>query len=539
MGNPHKSPILLFIVEGVVMFSTVISGAVHGITPYIMHVEVDASDGLPSFNMVGYLSSEVREASDRVKVALKNSGFKIPAMHVTVNLSPAGIRKEGVALDLPIAIGMLASLSEIDSDFLKDTLFLGELGLDGEVKPVRGVLPIARCAKENGIKTLIIPYDNAKEGAVVQGIKVIGVKSLPEVVAYISCEKDKRNNLIEPTVVDIAKVFEADSYSNMDVDFADINGQSAVKRAVEVAAAGFHHLLMIGPPGSGKSMVAKRIPTILPPLSEEEALEVSTIYSVSGMLDTNAPLMTRRPFMNPHHSITETALTGGGMVPKPGVISRAHRGVLFLDELAEFKASTLDILRQPIEDKKINIARANGTFTYPSDFQLVCATNPCKCGYYPDMNKCRCTEKEIKRYLSHISGPILDRIDICVEAPKVDVSDLNNNNSLNESSKTIRERVLKARKIQEERFKGTRLKFNSDMSPNDIKRYCGLGMKEKAYIERIFYTMDLSARAYHRTIRVARTIADLDGSERIKEIHLTEAVCYRMADSKYWNNSKT
>ncbi|RKM61291.1 ATP-binding protein [Butyrivibrio sp. CB08] len=518
------------------MFSSVTSGAVGGISSYLMQVEVDVSDGLPSFNMIGFMSSEVKEAGQRVKVALKNAGCRIPAARITINLSPVDIRKTGVVIDVPVAIGIMAAVGLIDNKTLEDVVVLGELGLDGEVKPVKGILPIVTKAREMGYQKVILPKSNAREGAVVSGIKVIGVSSLQEAALYLQADDQEKDILIPPTIVDVDKLFEDTSGYDNDVDFSDISGQSGVKRAAEIAAAGFHHLMLIGPPGAGKSMVAKRIPTILPPLSLEESLEVSTIYSVSGMLGEEEALITKRPFMSAHHLVTETALIGGGVVPRPGLISLAHRGVLFLDEMPEFSRAKLDMLRQPLEDRNVHIVRARGTYTYPANFQLVGALNPCPCGYYPDRNKCKCSPSEIRRYLGHISGPILDRVDICVEAPRVDISDLTiKSRSVGESSKAIRERVLRARRIQEERFKGTDIKFNSEMSPKDIEKFCPLSPREEAYLENLFTSMELSARAYHKILRVARTIADIDGSEKIMQIHLMEAVGYRITDGKYYS----
>lgn len=522
------------------MFSTVVSGAVKGIQPYLMQVEVDLADGLPMFNMVGFMSGEVREAADRVRVAMKNAGFPLPPMRVTVNLSPADIRKTGIAVDLPLAVGILCAMGEIDDRSLKDTLILGELGLDGEVKAVSGVLPMATHAYKMGYKTCILPKDNAGEGAVVRGLKTIGVSTLSEVVTYLKASASDRDSVIQPTHVDVDRLFAAgaEQYEYLKgLDFSEINGQSAVKRAVEIAVSGYHHLLIVGPPGSGKSMIAKRIPGIMSPLTEEESLEVSSIYSVAGLLKKCESLITKRPFMSPHHSITESALAGGGIMPHPGVISLAHRGVLFLDEMTEFKRNTLNLLRQPLEDRVVHISRSGGSFSYPADMLLVGAMNPCPCGYYPDLNKCRCSENEIARYLGRISGPILDRIDICVEAARIDVSELSHGSSCNESSKDIRKRVLSAMEIQKKRFANENIRFNSEMSPAQIQKYCALGLKEQRLMENIFNSMELSARAYHKVLRVSRTIADLDGSERIEARHLTEASCYRMTDSKYWNKT--
>ncbi|MBR1669793.1 MAG: YifB family Mg chelatase-like AAA ATPase [Butyrivibrio sp.] len=522
------------------MFSSVTSGAAQGIAPYLMQVEVDVSDGLPCFNMVGFMSSEVKEAAERVKVALRNAGQKLPPARITVNLSPVDIRKTGVVVDLPIAVGVMISLGVIDQKSLEKTVVLGELSLDGEVKNIKGVLPVVARAREMGFRCVILPKGNAREGAVVEGINVIGVSSLQEAAVYLNAPFDERERLIPPMKVDAKKLLEEEDYSDENLDFSDINGQAGVKRAAEIAAAGFHHLMLIGPPGAGKSMVAKRIPTILPPLSLDESLEVSTIYSVAGMLGEGKALITKRPFMSTHHLVTDAALVGGGTTPRPGLISLAHRGVLFLDEMPEFPRGKLDLLREPLEDRHVHIVRNMGTITYPASFQLVGALNPCPCGYYPDRNRCKCTPNEIRRYLSHISGPILDRVDICVEAPRIDIADLavRGGENINETSAVIRERVLRARKVQEDRFKGTDIRFNSEMTPKDIEKYCALGGRESAYLEQVFCSMELSARSYHKILRVARTIADLDGSLDIRQIHLMEAVGYRITDGKYWSQTE-
>ncbi len=514
------------------MFSSITSGTIHGVESYLIQVEVDVSKGLPCFQMVGLLNSEVKEARERVKVALKNADFPLPPMSINVSLSPADLRKEGSLFDLPVALGILQALEILLQNSTDNTLVIGEMGLNGEIKSVKGVLPIVREAWKQGIKRCILPRQNAEEGAVVQKMEVIGVADIRQAVRYLQLGREEQRKTLAPTKVNMQEVFAAEDKCEGE-DFAEVHGQESVKRAAQIAAAGFHHLLMIGAPGSGKTMIARRIPGILPPLSVEESMEVSTIYSVAGMLQKGQYLITNRPFMSPHHTITRQALVGGGKIPAPGMITLAHRGVLFLDELPELKRDTLDILRQPLEDKQIQIARSSGNFVYPADFMLVAAMNPCPCGYYPDVNKCRCTPYEIHRYMERISGPILDRIDLCVEVPAVKGRHLLQHGK-EESSRQIRNRILAARKRQEERFAGTKLKFNGDMNAGNIEQYCVLGEKEKKMVEHFALQNGISARGIHKILKVARTIADLAGAERIEVIHLTEAFCYRMAGNSYW-----
>lgn len=508
------------------MYSTIYSGALCGVSSYLVSVEVDIDRGLPAFCMVGSLGNEVRESRERVTVALKNAGLDLPPNHITVNLSPGDKRKEGTAFDLPIAVGILEAMEYVPQGMADNILFLGELGLNGEIKTVRGVLPIVREAAERGITQCIVPKGNVKEGAVIPGISVHGAETIKEVLTFLLAHDEERREQILPAVrVDVGKLFEKRRSENYP-DFSQVNGQESAKRAAEIAAAGFHNLLMVGPPGAGKSMIAKRIPGILPPLTLEESLEVTSVVSVAGLLGEGESLVTERPFQSPHHSITQAALIGGSNIPRPGMISLAHRGVLFLDELPEFQRSVLDSLRQPVEEHKVNICRVSGNITYPSDFMLVCAMNPCPCGFYPDVDRCRCTGVQVKQYMGKVSGPILDRIDLCAELQPVDVMSLHGKKR-NESSADIRQRVMGARERQKERFEGTGYRFNADIDPASMDKYCRLGAGERKTMEQLYQSLGLSARAYHRILKVARTIADLDGAEEIGTEHLLEASFYR------------
>lgn len=520
------------------MYSNICSSEIIGVTAIPVTVETDITNGLPTFTMVGSLSSEVKESKDRVISALKNAGIRIPSARITVNIAPSNLRKEGNYYDLPIAVGILVSSGEVLPSATENILFIGELGLDGEVKPVNGVLPIVSKAKECGIKECIVPYDNAREGSVVPGINVRGAYSINQVRSYLQTADEA---LMPICITDTSALFE-EKKVDYEIDFDQIMSQEGAKRAALIAAAGFHSLMLSGPPGVGKSMIAKRIPTIMPPITLDESLELTAIHSIAGKLPRGEALLTTRSFQSPHHSASIASLIGGGYPPSPGAVSLAHRSVLFLDEFTEFDRRTIDSLRQPIENRMVSISRARYSVTYPSDFLLVCAMNPCPCGYYPDRNRCSCTLPELKRYIGKISGPILDRIDLFASLKPLGIDEISlgnvhrkkdkdndkkNNKKSITSSKEMRFKITTARKIQNERYSGTSIRFNSDLQGSDLPKYCHLGRLESDYMDEVYVKLGLSARSYHRIIRVARTVADLEESEQITIEHLLEATGYR------------
>lgn len=505
------------------MYSTIKTAILEGIQTRQIQVEVDISNGMPVFEMVGHLAPEVREGKERIRTALHSIGVILPAKRITINLAPAHIRKSGTGFDLPIAIAILQSLGLVDKEACEGKLFIGELSLNGQIFPVNGILPVVSDGIQEGIKEFVVSKENENEGRLVKNARIYSFETLQDIMEFLNGK-----TYVESTynIEEIA--------SKSCKDFKDVCGQRFIKRACEVAAAGMHNMLLIGPPGAGKTMISERLATILPPLTEEERFELSKIYSVCGLLNNTHALITERPFRAPHHTITQCGLTGGGAIPKPGEISLAHNGVLFLDELPEFQKSTIEILRQPMEEHVIHLVRSKGNVTYPANFLLLAAMNPCNCGYYPDMNKCRCSDGNLRRYFDRVSQPLLDRMDICVEAPALRYEELTGKESGGESSQEIQKRVLECHEIQCERFEKEEFSHNSAIPASRLEEFCALGTKEQRYMESVYKKMNLTARTYHKILRVARTIADLEREKRISISHLNEAICYRNVDEKFW-----